>query len=720
MEKQTPNNIIEQRITETLETNYMPYTMSVIVSRAIPEIDGFKPAHRKLLYTMFKMSLLTGGRVKSADVVGQTMRLNPHGDLAIYDTLVRLTRGNDSLLHPFVDSKGNFGKQYSRDMACAASRYTEVKLDAICAEIFRDIDKETVDFMDNYNGTMKEPMLLPTTFPNVLVTCNQGIAVGMASSVCGFNLAEVCRTTINYIKDRNADLTKTLPAPDFSTGGQLIYNEKEIESIYETGRGGVKLRAKYRFDKKNSCIEIFEIPYSTTIEAIIDKIIALVKANKLRDINDVRDETDLGGLKITLDIKRGADPDIIMHKLFSMTTLSDTFSCNFNILIDGRPRTMGIREILGEWLRFRVGCIRRRIAYDIARKSEKLHLLEGLSKILLDIDKAIKIIRETENEQLVIPNLMKGFGISQTQAEFIAEIKLRNLNKEYLLNRINEISELQAELAELDAISKSDARIEEIICGELRDIVKKYGKPRRTEIIYKDDAPDISQETLIENYPVRLLLTEHNYFKKINIASLRSEPEQYMKDDDTVMVSFEAENKADVLFFSSGCNVYKAKLYELPECKASGLGEFLPNFLGLDENERIIFMTTTIDYGGWLFVAYENGKAAKVTMTAYATKMNRKKLVNALSDKSKPVFLDYIRDDCDYVAITNINKALLFNTALIASVSSKSSGGVQVFTLRKNTVLAEVKPAEAFNGDANYFRVGKIPSSGHFILKDKG
>jgi len=709
-----PANISEQDIVSTLETNYMPYTMSVIISRAIPEMDGFKPAHRKLLYTMYKMGLLTGGRIKSADVVGQTMRLNPHGDQAIYETLVRLTRGNDALLHPFIDSKGNFGKQYSRDMAYAASRYTEVKLDAICAELFKDIDKDAVDMVDNYNGSMKEPLLFPCTFPNLLVTPNQGIAVGMASSVCSFNLKEVCATAVRYIADRGCDISKTLLAPDFSTGGQLIYNAGEMAAIYETGRGSFKLRAKYRIDAKHSCVEITEIPYTTSIEVIIDKIASLIKANKIKDINDVRDETDLNGLRITLDIKRGANPDHLMQKLFGMTTLCDTFNCNFNFLVGGKPRNMGVREILDEWLKFRIECVRRQTTYDIEKKTAQAHVLEGLAQILIDIDKAIRIIRQTEEDRLVIPNLMAGFKIDQLQAEFIAEIKLRNLNKEHILNRVKELENLRGEIDELKAVRGSDKKIEEIIARELKEIARKYGKPRRTDIISEEHVVEVPDEELITDYAVKLILTEHNYFKKIAMSSLRQTFEQNLKDDDKIKQEIETGNKSDILFFSDKCNVYKAKAYEIADCRASSMGEYLPNMLGMEEKERIVYMIATADYSGFMLFVYANAKAAKVNVSDY--KANRKKLNNAYSDKAAAKYIGFLGQDADYFAITDKNRAVLFNTSLLAPNALKSTMGVKIINLRPNSLLASLMPAGEFIcPDPEVFRCKELPADGHFI-----
>jgi len=712
----TENHIIEQPITNALELNFMPYAMSVIISRAIPEIDGFKPAHRKLLYTMYKMGLLTGGRIKSADIVGQTMRLNPHGDGPIYETMVRLTRGHDALIHPFIDSKGNFGKQYSRDMAYAASRYTEAKLDEVCREIFRDIDKNVIDMVPNYNSTMLEPSLLPTTFPNLLVTPNQGIAVSMASTVCSFNLKEVCNTTIAWLKNPNSNIIKTLPAPDFSTGGELIYNQSEIENIYATGRGSFKLRARYRIDKKNSCIEVYEIPYTTTIEAIIDKVANLVKTNKIRDINDVRDETDLKGLKITIDFKRSANPDQIMQRLFTLTTLQDSFSCNFNFLVDGRPRVMGIREILEAWTAFRMGCIKRQLAFDIEKKTEKLHLLEGLAAILLDIDKAIKIIRNTPTEKEVIPNLMKGFDITQLQAEYIAEIKLRHLNREYLTGRVEEREALEKELAELKALLGNDESIRNLISNQLKEIAKKYGRPRRTEIIQVEDTPAPLEESFIDDYNVKLFLTKHSYFKKITLVSLRASAEQYLKEEDSISQELEATNRDEIIFFSSKCNVYKMKLYDLADCKASALGDYLPNLLSLEPGESIIYTALAKDYQGYMLYAFENGKVAKVAFNAYATKTNRKKLVNAYSSKSPLVSMHWVQGDTNLYLQRGKDKAMVIHSSLIPANTSKQSGGVAVFSLRQNTILTAMRPVGETD-DLDYYRMDKIPTAGHFLLK---
>jgi|LSQX01.1.fsa_nt_gb DNA gyrase subunit A len=713
------NKLIEQNIVDTLEKNYMPYAMSVIVSRAIPEIDGLKPSHRKLLYTMYKMGLLTGGRTKSANVVGQTMKLNPHGDMAIYETMVRLTRGNNALLHPFVDSKGNFGKQYSRDMRFAAPRYTEVKLDKICEELFKDLDKNTVDFIDNYDGTLKEPLLLPTTFPNVLASANQGIAVGMASNICSFNLKEVCETTVQFINDESVNLLEHLKAPDFSSGGQLIYKEKDINEIYKTGRGGFKLRAKYRYDKDNNCIEIYEVPYTTTSEAIIDAIIELIKNNRIKDITDVRDETDLNGLRITLDIKKSTDPDILMNKLFRFTPLQDSFNCNFNILINGRPKVMGIKTILNEWVIFRIDCIKRQTLFDIEKKSDKLHLLSGLKKILLDIDKAIKIIRNTEEDALVVPNLMKGFEIDQLQAEFIAEIKLRNLNKEYILNKVSEIESLQKEIAELKDIYGSEKKIKKVIIKQLNDVSKKFGQPRRTEIIQEEEVEEITHEHLIEDYNLKLFLTEHNYLKKIPLTSLRTSPEHKLKDDDFIIQEIETHNKSDLLLFSNKQTVYKVKIYEMEDCKASSLGEYITNLLGLEEDERIIHMVATDDYKGYMLFAFESGKMAKIDLGSYATKTNRKKLANAYSSLSKLVFISHMYEDKELVAFSSLNKVLVFNTENINPKTTRDSQGVQVLKAKKGSVMTVIKRLEEVEfTDIDYYRTKNIPAVG-FYLKDE-
>lgn len=710
------NNLVEQKIVDTLESNYMPYAMSVIVSRAIPEIDGFKPSHRKLLYTMYKMGLLTGNRTKSANVVGQTMKLNPHGDMAIYETMVRLTRGNAALLHPLVDSKGNFGKQYSRDMAFAAPRYTEVKLDKICGELFKDIDKNTVDFIDNYDGTLKEPTLLPTTFPNILVNPNQGIAVGMANNVCSFNLQEICDTTIAFLNDENAELLKTLKGPDFSSGGQLLYNEKDIRDIYNTGRGSVKVRAKYNYDKTHNCIEIYEIPYTTTTEAIMDKIIEMIKLNKIKDISDLRDETDLSGLKLTLDLRRNTDPDKLMRKLFMFTPLQDSFSCNFNILINGMPKVLGVKGILHEWVIFRINCIKRQVAFDIEKKSEKLHLLQGLKKILLDIDKAIKIVRETEQDAEVVPNLMKGFDIDQIQAEFIAEIRLRNLNKEYILKRTDEIQTLEDEIKDLQDTLNDEGRVKKIIIKELREVAKKYGQPRRTEIIYEEHIEEITEEHLIEDYNLKLFMTQQNYLKKISLVSLRGSAEQKLKEDDVIMQEIDANNKADLLLFSNKHTVYKLKIHEINDCKASSLGEYLPNLLELEPDEKIIYITATEDYKGYMLFAFDNGKMAKIDLNSYATKTNRRKLANAYSDLAKLVYMIYLQEDLELVAFSSIHKVLIFDTSNIAPKTTRDSQGVQVLRGKKGSTMIQVKRVEEVNFESlDYYRTKNIPATGCYL-----
>ncbi len=708
--------IEEQKITDTLEWNYMPYAMSVIVSRAIPEIDGFKPSHRKLLYTMFKMNLLKGDRTKSSNVVGQTMKLNPHGDGAIYETLVRLTEGNGALLLPFVDSKGNFGKQYSRDMAYAAPRYTEVKLSSVCQEIFADIDKNTVTFVDNYDGSMKEPLLLPTTFPNILVNPNLGIAVGMASSICSFNLKEVCKTTIQLLKNENADILSTLKAPDFPTGGELIYNENELKRIYETGRGNVKVRAKYRYDEKNNCIEIYEIPYTTNIEAIMDKIFALVKSGKIRDITDVRDETDLNGLKIAIDIKRNTKAHLLMHRLYQMTPLSDTFNCNFNILIDSKPMTLGVRSILKYWIEFRINSIKRQLEFDISKKSEKYHLLEGLSKILMDIDKAVSIIRHTEKEEMVVPNLMQGFSIDEKQSEYIAEMKLRNINKEYILKRVEELDNLKKEIEQLKETLNSEQKIKEIIIAQLKQVSKKYGKDRKTDIIAEEEIEDIPEQALIEDYGIRLFLTEQNYFKKISLVSLRSAGEQKLKEDDKIIFEIETTNKADILLFSDKQNLYKLKANDVTDTKASSFGEYLFNLLGMEQDEKIIYMATTYDYAGFMVFVFDNGKVAKVQLSSYATKTNRKKIINAYSKKANIIFMKKLEQDTDFLLLRDTDKALLFHTSLLPLTASKNATGVQVYKLKKNSLVTAVFEKEMFDSDdVEFYRTEQIPATGHFL-----
>lgn len=708
----------EQEISNTLEKNYMPYAMSVIISRAIPEIDGLKPSHRKLLYTMYLMKLLTGDRTKSTNIIGQTMRLNPHGDQAIYATMVRLTRANGALLHPFVDSKGNFGKQYSRDMACAAPRYTEAKLDPFCQELFADIDKDTVDFVDNYDGTMKEPCLLPVTFPNILVNPNLGIAVGMASNICSFNLQEVCDTTIALIQDPEADLLQTLKAPDFPGGGQLLYNEEEMRRIYETGKGSFRIRAKYRFDKKNHCIEIYEIPYTTTAEAIIDKIAELAKGGKLKEISDVRDETDLHGLKITLDIKRSVDPDVLMTRLFKTTPLEDSFGCNFNLLIASTPKVCGIREILEEWIAFRVDCIKRQLYFEIGKIEEKLHLLYGLRSILLDIDKAISIIRHTEAEKEVIPNLMKGFSIDQVQAEYIAEIRLRNLNREYIVKRTEEIRELEEQKEENQKILGSKKLIHQRICQQLRTIGKKYGQPRKTEVVEDTTVTTFAEEQFVEEYAVKLFLTEQGYFKKISLVSLRSSGEQKVKEDDRMMQTVECNNRAELLFFTNQQNVYKTKVYEMPDAKASSLGEYLTNLLQLEPEERVVYMVSTEDYHGFLLFAFENGKMAKVPLESYQTKTNRKRLTNAYSGKSPLVSVCFLEEDTELAAFGSNGKVLVFHTSAVTPKATRDSQGISVLLSKKGSTLTEVRvTTELPFADVGYYRTKNIPAVGCFLRK---
>jgi len=709
-------DVVEQRITDTLETNYMPYAMSVIVSRAIPEIDGFKPSHRKLLYTMYKMGLLNGARTKSANIVGQTMRLNPHGDVAIYDTMVRLSKGYGALLHPFVDSKGNFGKVYSRDMAWAASRYTEAKLSAICAELFRDIDSDTVDFIDNYDNTMKEPALLPTTFPNILVSANQGIAVGMASQLCGFNLGEVCDTTIAYLKNPDCDLTETLLAPDFPTGGEVICDVDALREIYNTGRGGVKVRARWRYDKKENLIEVYEIPYTTTTEAIMDKVAELIKAGKVREITDMRDETDLNGLKLTIDLKRGTDPDKLMQKLMKSTTLQDTMSCNFNVLIAGMPRVMGVRELLDEWCAWRTECVRRRVYFVMSKKKDKLHLLKGLKRILLDIDKAIKIIRETEAEADVVPNLMIGFGIDQVQAEYVAEIKLRNINKEYILKRVEETSALQDEIEDLEDILARPARVKKIIVTELEDVRKKYAEPRRTGIVYGHEVEEYTEETTVDDYAVSVFLSREGYFKKITPASLRMNAEQKYKEGDALAQSFETSNAAEVMFFTDRCQVYKTRLSDFDDTKASALGDYLPARLGMDEGESVVYMVLPGDYRGWMLFFFENGKAAKVELSAYRTTSNRRKLTGAYSDKSPLRTALCLREDCELAVYSTEPRVLVFSTALLGSKTTRATQGVAVLTLKKKFTLDYACPAEA-TGIANLarYRARSLPAVGALL-----
>ena len=708
----------EQPICQTLEQNYMPYAMSVIVSRAIPEIDGFKPSHRKLLYTMYKMGLLTGSRTKSANIVGQTMRLNPHGDAAIYDTMVRLSRGYGALLTPFVDSKGNFGKSYSRDMSWAAPRYTEAKLSAICGEIFKDIDSDTVDFVDNYDNTMKEPALLPTTFPNILVSANSGIAVGMASQFCGFNLKEVCDTTVAYLKNPDCDLTETLLAPDFPTGGELIFDAKAIEDIYNTGRGSVRVRAKYRYVKDQNLLEIYEIPYSTTVEAILDKVAELIKAGKAKEIADMRDETDLSGLKLTIDLKRGVDPDKLMTKLYKLTPLEDAFACNFNVLIAGSPKVLGVRQILEEWTAWRTDSVKRRIYFVLGKKKDKLHLLKGLKRILLDIDKAIRIIRETEEEAEVIPNLMIGFGIDQIQAEYVAEIKLRNINKEYILKRTQETDALRDEIDDLEDLLANPQRVKKVIVEELNAAAKKYGEPRRTSIVYAHEiaqyAPEEEQK---EEYPVSVFLSREGYFKKITPASLRMNSEQKFKEGDALRQSFETTSNAEVMFFTDRCQVYKTRLGEFDDAKASVLGEYLPTKLKMDAGENVVFMVLPgPDYAGSLLFFFENGKAARVDIKAYQTTSNRRKLTGAYSDKSPLACIRRLDEDCELAVYSNEPRCLIFHTALLAPKTTRSTQGVAVMNLKPKYHLETVRLSEETSiTNRTRYRVRAIPAAGALV-----
>ena len=704
----------EQAISETLEINYMPYAMSVIVSRAIPEIDGFKPSHRKLLYTMYKMGLLNGGRTKSANIVGQTMRLNPHGDAAIYETMVRLARGNETLLHPFVDSKGNFGKVFSRDMAYAASRYTEAKLDKFCDELFRDIDSDTVDMVDNYDATMKEPSLLPTTFPNVLVSANQGIAVGMASNICSFNLKELCDTTIALMENPDHNILETLPGPDFSTGGELLFDADATREIYRTGRGSFKLRAKWRYEKEGNLIEIYEIPYTTTTEAVMDKVAELIKAGKIKEINDMRDETDLGGLKLTIDLKRGVEPEKLMQKLFRLTTLQDSFPCNFNILIAGMPRVMGVGEILEEWTAWRIECVKRRLFFQIQKKEDRLHLLKGLERILLDIDKAIRIIRETELDAEVIPNLMIGFGIDEIQANFVAEIKLRNINKEYILKQTKAISELEKEIKELKSILNSHAKLQNVIISELKQVAEKYGQPRKTEIVYESaDAAQEDEEEPVPDYPVTIFLSKEGYFKKITAQSLRMSGEQKFKEGDSLRLSMETSNKEEMLVFTDQFQCYKTRLSDFEDGKASQLGDYLPQKLGMDQGENVVQIILPGDYKGFVLFFFENGKAAKVPLSAYETKTNRKKLTGAYSDKSRLVDVFAMKEDIQMAVYTSDARALIFSTAQLLPKTTRNTIGVSVVSLKKKAVVTRVVPVGG-SGIVNQsrYRTRNIPAAG--------
>ena len=711
--------VVEQPITSTLDENYMPYAMSVIVSRAIPEIDGFKPSHRKLLYTMYKMGLLTGNRTKSANIVGQTMRLNPHGDQAIYETMVRLAKGNESLLHPFVDSKGNFGKVYSRDMAYAASRYTEAKLAPICAELFRDLDCDAVDFVDNYDNTTKEPTLLPTTYPNVLVSANQGIAVGMASQICGFNLGEVCDTTIQLLKNPDHDIATTLLAPDFSTGGQILCDPEELGRIYETGRGGVKVRAKYRYIKSENIIEIYEIPYSTSLEAILDKVSELMKAGKIKEISDMRDETDLSGLKLAIDLKRGIDPDKLMQKLFRLTPLQDTVSCNFNILIAGMPRVLGVRALLEEWLAWRTECVRRRVYFVLHKKQEKLHLLQGLKRILLDIDKAIEIIRQTEEEAEVVPNLMIGFGIDQIQAEYVAEIKLRNINKEYILKRVQETAALAEEIEDLEDTLQKPARIRKIIVGELEEVRKKYAQPRKTEIIFSHEAEYEEEPEETPDYPVTLFLSREGYFKKITAQSLRMSGEQKFKEGDELFRQIEATNNTELMFFTDRQQVYKVRAADFADGKASLLGDYLPTKLGMDEDEKVIDLVLPGDYSGHVLFFFENGKCARVSLSAYATTSNRRKLTGAYSDKSPLAALLKLTEDKELALISTEPRALLLHTALLAPKTTRATQGVAVMNMKPRYHLDRVcTPEESGITNLARYRVRSIPAAGALLREE--
>ena len=709
--------VVEQPITATLDENYMPYAMSVIVSRAIPEIDGFKPSHRKLLYTMYKMGLLTGGRTKSANIVGQTMRLNPHGDQAIYETMVRLAKGNESLLHPFVDSKGNFGKVYSRDMAYAASRYTEAKLDNICTELFRDIDSDTVDMVDNYDATMKEPSLLPSTFPNVLVSANQGIAVGMASNICSFNLREVCDTAIALMKNPDHDILETLPGPDFSTGAELLFDEAATREVYSTGRGSFKLRAKWHYEKDGNLIEITEIPYTTATEVIMDKVAELIKAGKIKEITDMRDETDLGGLKLTIDLKRGVDPEKLMQKLFRMTPLQDSFPCNFNILIAGMPRVMGVGEILEEWTAWRMDCVKRRLFFQIGKREERLHLLKGLERILLDIDKAIRIIRETELEAEVVPNLMIGFGIDEIQANYVAEIKLRNINKEYILKQTKAISQLEQEIADMRDTLNSGKKLKNVIIQELQEVSKKYGQPRKTEIIYQAvEAEPEEEEDNVPDYPVTVFVSREGYLKKITAQSLRMSGEQKFKEGDALRFSQETTNRADVLVFTDQFQCYKSRLSEFEDGKASQLGDYLPQKLGMEQGETVRSVVLTEDYSGFVLFFFENGKVAKVPLNAYETKTNRKKLTGAYCDKSALVDVYAMQEDAQMALYASDGRTLIFSTAQLLPKTTRNTQGVAVLTLKKKAVLTAALPLEQSGiENPSRYRTKTIPAAGALL-----
>ena len=715
--------VVTQKITHTIESNFMPYAMSVIVSRAIPEIDGFKPSHRKLLYTMYKMGLLNGNRVKSANIVGRTMQLNPHGDAAIYETMVRLSRGNESLLHPYVDSKGNFGKAYSKNMVFAASRYTEAKLESISAELFRDIDKDTVDFVDNYDATMQEPTLLPVTFPSILVNSNTGIAVGMASSICSFNLREICETTIGLIKNPDFDVMETLKAPDFIGGAKIIYNEAQMREIYRTGRGGFKVRAKYTYDKSNNCIDITEIPPTTTAEAIIDKIIEKVKSNAIREISDIRDETDKKGLKITIDLKRGTDADKLMQKLYKMTPLEDTFSCNFNVLIAGVPQVLGVADLLTEWIAFRTECVNRRVYFDLTKAKDKLHLLLGLQKILLDIDKAIKIVRETEEEAEVVPNLMIGFGIDKIQAEYVAEIKLRHLNREYILKRLNDVDDLKKQIEDMEDILSSKARVKKILVNELNQVVEKYGKDRRTEIVYSQEIEEAEEEIeAVPDYPVTLFFTKEGYFKKITPLSLRMSGEHKLKENDEIISTVETTNSVELLFFTNKCQVYKSRACEFDDTKASVLGDFVGSKLQMEEGETAIFMAVVKEYKGYMLFFFQNGKVAKVDISAYETKTNRKKLIKAYSDKSPIVSAVYVPQDKEVVMKSTAGRYLLFNSGAISVKTTKDSQGVAVMSLKKGHRVESVTDfTDGMFAKPTRYRTKNLPANGAILsAEDQG
>lgn len=707
--------VVEQKITQTLETNYMPYAMSVIVSRAFPEIDGFKPSHRKLLYTMYKMNLLSGGLTKSANIVGATMRLNPHGDATIYETMVRLSRGNEALLHPYVMSKGNFGKQYSKNMAYAASRYTEAKLEPICEELFRDIDKDTVDFVPNYDNTTTEPTLFPATFPTILVNANAGIAVSMASQVCPFNLGEVCDTTIALMKDSEFNALETLKGPDFPGGANMLYDEQELDKIYKTGRGSVRLRAKYEFDKSEKCIEITEIPYTTNVEAIIEKIRQLIKANKVREISAIRDETDINGLKIAIDVKKGVDADILMQKLYKQTPLEDTFSCNFNILVRGYPKVMGVYDIINEWVKFRIGCVKRRTAFDKNKKQEKLHLLKGLEKILLDIDKAVKIVRETEEESDVVPNLMIGFGIDEIQAEYVAEIKLRHLNREYILKRTEETKALEEEIQCLTELLESERKIKQLIIKELEQVRKKYALPRKTGYYYASDVPEVDIQEQVPDYPCEIFLTGEGYFKKCTPQSLRMASEQKLKEGDLISQHIQTNNKSEMLFFTDKCGVYKVKLSQFADTKASAMGDYIPAKLSFEKEENVVYAVNTSDYKGYMIFVFENGKVAKVPLDSYETKTNRKKLANAYSGKTKLVKMFWIEQNADIMLRTTNGRAMIFNTSLLMPKASRDTIGVQVMTCKaRSTVEKAFVISEQTAAELSKYRSKTIPVAGSF------